>query len=122
MIGFLRAKDRRFHSRVFQHRAKTKRLRAGVRMIVNMQNQERRNTLALRHVRHRRVFAMPFRHVAKLFAMPKLQRRLTMHPAACLLRLDNRRHVIRVAIDGHAANEIGKFDAFGLQVALVGAE
>jgi hypothetical protein len=39
------------------------------------------------------------RRVAKLFAMPEPRLRLAMHPATGLLRLDHRRHVIRIPID-----------------------
>jgi hypothetical protein len=96
--------------------AQTERLGSDVRMIGNM--QERRNSLALRHVRYCGVFAKFFRRVAELLAMPESRLRLAMDPDTRILRLDNRRHVIGIAINRHAANEVGEREPFRLQVAL----
>ena len=63
------------------------------------------------------------RVVAELLAVAELRRRLAVHAAAGLAGLDDRRHVVGVAIDGHAALEAQSNDnALGLQIAIVGAD
>ena len=61
------------------------------------------------------------RVVAELLAVAKLRWRLTVHAPAGLGRLNDGRHVVGVAIDGHAAFDDVEGQALGLQIAIVDA-
>ena len=103
MVRVLRAKHLHAHARVLQHRAKSLRLRAHIRVPCHMQNQKRRQRLALRHVRHRRKIAVQRRIVPKFHAMPEFRQRLPVRPRPHFRHLDDRRNVERVSVDRHAA-------------------
>ena len=45
-----------------------------------------------------------------------------MHPTASFPVLDHRRHVVGIAIDRHAANEVRELDPFRLQIAIIRAD
>ena len=68
------------------------RLRTGVGMLGNVQDQERRNAFVLGHMRHGGEVAMLRRIVAELLTVTKLRLRLTMHSTTGLCRLDDGRH------------------------------
>lgn len=50
--------------------------------------------------------------------MAESRLRLAMQPDTRLLRVDNRRQVVGIAINRHATNEVGEREPFRLQVAL----
>src|SRR5437867_164051 len=71
VVGFPGSEDLSGNAGVLQHGSETLRLRGCVWMIGDMQDQERRDALALRHVRDGGEVAMFLRIVAELQAVPK---------------------------------------------------
>ena len=84
-----------------------------------MQNQERRNALALCHVSDGGEVAVLRRIIAELLAITVFRLRLTMHPPSCFYRFDDGRHVERIPIDGDAAFDHLQRQALGLQIAII---
>ena len=74
-------------------------------MIGDKEDQERRDALVLRHMGDGGKVAVLFRIVAELFSMTKFWLRLAMHAAAGLGGLDDRGHIVGVAIDGDTTLE-----------------
>ena len=91
-------------------------------MIGDMQDQERRNTFILGHMRDRGEVPMLCGIVAELLPVTKLRLRQTMHPTPGFCRLNDGWHIIGVPIDWHAAFGDGQRQALGLQIALIGAD
>src|SRR5262249_13879784 len=76
-------------------------LRAGVGMLGDMHDQERRSALIAGHMRHGGEVAVLGRVVAELLAVAKSRLRQPMNAAACFPSLDDRWHIVGVSIDGH---------------------
>lgn len=91
-------------------------------MTGDVEDQERRDAFAFRHMRDSRVVAALRRVVAELFPVPKLRLRLAMHPATRLGGLNDGRHVVGVTVHRDTALEDGEGKPLGFQVALVGAD
>ena len=103
MTGVSSAVQRHRNFGIIQHSAKPLGLRAGIGMVSDIEHQERRNAFAFRDMRHCRVIDMLRRIVAEFFPVTKLRLRLMMDSATCFCSLDDRWHVIGVAIDRYAA-------------------
>src|SRR5438876_11541525 len=71
VVGFLGSEDLGGNAGALQHGTETLRLRRSVWMIGDMQDQKRRDALALRHVRNGGEVAMLLRIVAELQAVTK---------------------------------------------------
>src|SRR5438552_9687375 len=93
VVDFLGSEDLGGNPCVLQHGSETLRLRGGVWMIGDMQDQERRYALALRHVCDGGEVAMLLRIVAELQAVPKLGHWHAMHAQPRLACLDDGCHV-----------------------------
>ena len=91
-------------------------------MAGDMEDQEWRYAFVFGHMCDGGEVAMFRRIVAELLTMAELRARQVMRLPAGLGRLDDRRHVIGVAIDRHASPGDGQGQALRLQVAVVGAD
>src|SRR5262249_16230044 len=80
VVGLFGTEDRDGNARVFQHVTKTLRLRARVRMIGDVQDQERRNSFVLGNMRDGGEVTMLRGIVTELLTVPEFRLRQTMHP------------------------------------------
>ena len=91
-------------------------------MIGDIEDQERRDALAFRHMCHGREIKMLRRIVAEFLTVTKLRLRLMMDSATCFCSLDDRWHVVGVAIDRHAAFDTGQRQPLRLEISIIGAD
>src|SRR5262245_55499078 len=94
-------------------------LRAGVRMIGHVEKEKRWNALVPGYVIDRGVVAVFRRIIAEFLAVTPFGLRQTMHPAAGFGCLNDRGHVLGIAINRNTTLDESKGETFGFQVAII---